>query len=840
MAPVWKQVLLYMRELKGVYVVRFVRISMRMQGVKFARLTMVVMIFLILACGRNQDEKETSLLLRKGSAEWIRDGRPLPHSDSLFYLDRPAPLFRKPFRTETAIKSARLLITAAGYYNAYLNGKQIGNNVLDPAWTDFSKRIYYTEYDVTSLMQDGDNCMGVSLGNGFYNPLPLRKWGRRNLRNDLTVGKPVFIAKLFIKYQNGNSEEIVSDRSWKYAYGPLVKNSLYLGAVYDARKEIKGWNAAGFDDASWESVGIGHDPGGELQAAFFPPVRVTEEIVPVGISYPEPGVFVVDMGVNFTGTYKIELSGVKGDTITFRFGERIYPDGSLNPMTAVAGQIKRKGVGGPGAPDIAWQTDRYIFGNDHNPRFIPPYTYHTYRYMEITGLEKKPEISDIRGLFIHTDIPGNNSFVCSSGLMNSIQEASLRTFRANLVSVQSDCAAREKFGYGGDLNATVESFICNFDMQTFYRKTIYDWVDAMKDSSFVDTAPFTGIEYCGISWESAFLITQYYLYLYYNDTAVIEEFYKLNKKWMDKVARIHPQGIVDMGLSDHESLEPVPVQLTGTGHYLQCARIMKTFASHMGDIEGANRYEALASRLVKLLQAEYWDKPVPGNINRQTLFSTLLYHSVIPVNEIDAAADSLLKAVTNGPSGHFNTGIFGTKYVLETLSEYASPDLVFDIVNSTAYPGWGFMIDRGATTIWETWKESDNTYSNCHPMFGTITEWYYRWLGGIRPDPEYPGFQEFILAPSTPGKLDSVRCTYHSPFGQIVSGWQKEETGDIRYEMNIPEGSGARVTLSMDPGQKIEVRRNGQPYDSGNIEGLPTGRFRLDAGDYLIAVSTRP
>jgi alpha-L-rhamnosidase len=782
---------------------------------------------------------ETTVFFKNKTAQWIQDGRPLPASDSLFYLDQPAPLFRKEFKPSSAIENAKLFITAAGYYKASINGTNIGKNVLDPAWTDFRKRIYYSEFDVTPLINEGDNCLGVSLGNGFYNPLPLRKWGRRNLRKDLTVGKPVFIAKLLINYKNGKSEEIVSAHSWKYAYGPIIRNSVYLGVAYDARKEIQGWNSPGFNEELWTPVKISKSPGGKLQQAFFPPVQVTQEITPVGISSPKKGIYIVDMGVNFTGTYKIKLSGNTGDIITFRFGERIYNDGKLNPMTTVIGQIKRKGVGGPGAPDIAWQTDSYIIGENPNAWFSPAFTYHTYRYMEISGLDKKPEISDIRGLFTHSNITNNNSFSCSSELLNSIQEATVRTFLANLVSVQSDCPAREKFGYGGDLNATSESFIYNFDMQAFYRKTIYDWVDAMKDSSFVDTAPFAGVEYCGISWESAYLITQYYLYLYYNDTEIIEELYELNKKWMDKVARLHPEEMVEKGLSDHESLEPVPVELTGTCHYLQCARIMKTFASVMGDKASEKKYEQLAEKLKMMVYNEFWNQPLREKINRQTLFSTLLYHGIVPADEIDAAKDLLLNAVKNGPSGHFNTGIFGTKYVLETLSKYSSPDMVYDIVNSTTYPGWGFMIEKGATTIWETWQESDNTYSNCHPMFGTITEWYYRWLGGIRPDPENPGFKEFILAPSTPEELEYVNCTYHSPFGQIVSNWKKEEQGNYSYEMKIPGGSTATVILPLDRYQKIEIKRNQENINPEKIEGLQSGKFKLDEGDYLITVSLR-
>jgi alpha-L-rhamnosidase len=373
-------------------------------------------------------------------------------------------------------------------------------------------------------------------------------------------------------------------------------------------------------------------------------------------------------------------------------------------------------------------------------------------------------------------------------------------------------------------------------MQAIYRKTIYDWVDAMNDSSFIDTAPFVGIQYCGISWESAYLITQYYLYLYYGDLELIRELYDRNIQWMEKVARIHPDGLVDWGLSDHESLEPVPVQLTGTGHYLQCARIMHTFASVMGDELNKVKYGELEKRLENLIKTEFWDKPVSQRINRQTLFSTLLYHGIVPDDQLEAAKDSLLKAVKNGPASHFNTGIFGTKYVLETLSEYGSPGAVYEIVNSTAYPGWGHMIDRGATTIWETWQESDNTYSNSHPMFGTVTEWYYRWLGGIRPDPENPGFKSFFLAPSTPAGLENVHCTYHSPFGNIVSNWEMLSSGNYRYEITVPEGSMAKVSLRIGQTQIIDLVGKHARVDPEKIKGLQTGRFNLPEGEYILTV----
>jgi len=769
-------------------------------------------------------------------ATWISVQEDLPGIDSLLYEDDPSPIFRKEFVIKKDLRSATLFISSAGYYRATLNEERIGKNYLDPAWTDFEKRVYYSEYDLTAELKEGSHCLGVTLGNGFYNPLPMRMWGRRNLREELPHGKPAFIALLKLEYSNGEMEALVTDDSWRYAYGPIRRNNVYLGEVYDARKEIEGWGKTGFNDKEWNSSIMVQGPGGVLQKAFFPAIQIGEELKPIAIKMTEDKKYIIDMGVTFAGIYGIRLQGKSGDTITFRFGERLYEDGQLNPMTTVAGQIKKEGMGGPGSPAIAWQTDTYVFGEEADIWYSPEFTFHTYRYMEVAGLALAPQMSDIRGMALNSMVENSNSFTSSSTLINDIQSATKRTFLSNLIGVQSDCPAREKFAYGGDLNATSEAFIFNFDMQEFYRKTIYDWIDAMNDSSFVDTAPFVGIRYCGISWESAFITTQYNLFLYYNDTALIRELYDLDLEWMEKAKRIHPGGLVDKGLSDHESLEPVPVELTGTSHYLQCARIMKQFASLMGDIEHEKQFEKLADKLTGILLERFWKVPVEEPINKQTLFATLLYHDLIPVNEIDVAVDSLLSSLSN-PTGHFTTGIFGTKYILEALSKTANSGKAFEIVNSTQYPGWGHMIDRGATTLWETWKESDDVYSNCHPMFGSISEWFYRWLAGIRPHPDYPGFEKFIIDPYMPAGLSHAYASYSSPYGEIVSNWDKTGVEKQVFEIEIPAGSLAFVKLPVSEEHKITFTQNtsGQVISPDRID-MSHCSFELPSGEYTILV----
>ncbi len=796
----------------------------------------ILIINLLLISGCNSKPGESTDLNNNdfGGACWISDTREWPSDEAEMYGNLPAPVFRKEFNVQSEIKSALFHITAAGYYSAFINGERIGKNVLDPAWTNFSKRIYYSSYDITGQLKQGRNTLGTTIGNGFYNTLPMRMWGKYNLREELPTGKPCFIARLTIEYADGRKEEIITDQSWKHSFGPVMKNSVYLGEVYDAGFEIDGWKTSGFDDSSWKNAETGKDPGGRLQKAFFPPVRVTDTIKPVKIISLTKDTAIIDMGVNYTGLYRIRLKGEKGDTIRLRFGERLYENGRLNPMTAVCGQIKHKGMAGEGAPDIAWQCDSYIFGDETEAWYNPSFTFHIFRYIEVSGLDYLPENVDIEGHAINTDVSSSGSFTSSNELLNSVQEATRRTFLDNLISVQSDCPGREKFGYGGDLNATSESFIYNFDMKDFYRKTVYDWVDAMKDSAFIDTAPFVGIIYCGLSWESAFLTTQDKLLLYYNDTALVRELYPLDLKWMEKAAQLHPEGVVRSGLADHEALQKVPVELIGTTHYLDCARIMTRFAAMMGDKENEDRFRQLANRLKNMMMKMYWAESLPDSINKQTMFATLLYYDIVPEQDRVPALDSLLKAVKKGPEGHFTTGIFGTKYILEALSSMGRTEDVYKIACSRKYPGWGHMIDRGATTIWETWKESDNTYSNCHPMFGTITEWYYRWLGGIQPDQDYPGFKQFNINPSTPEGLDKAECSYQSPHGMIISNWNRKGRNLTEYYIEVPEGTRAVVTIPVKAQQSLELIETGKNETKVLYAEEAKKAFQISSGKYTI------
>jgi alpha-L-rhamnosidase len=499
-------------------------------------------------------------------------------------------------------------------------------------------------------------------------------------------------------------------------------------------------------------------------------------------------------------------------------------------MTAACGQIKRAGVGGPGSPALAQQEDLYISAGKDNEYFEPKFTFHGFRYLEVSGLSYLPKLDEILGARMNSAVPSAGSTYSSEPYLNQLDEICGWTFLSNLFSVQSDCPAREKFGYGGDINATAEAFIYKYDMSRIYRKAVYDWVDAMDSTRFVDTAPFIGLGYCGISWESAFLNLQYWLWLHYQDSELIRELYEQDKAWMNKVAKIHPDGLVNDGLSDHESLSPVPVELTGSCHYLQAARIMEQFAILMDKVEDASAYHKLAATLRDKIAERFWYQWQKGSkYNEQTRLACLLDFEVLDEPDRFIALKELVSTLEKDDF-HVKTGIFGTKALLNSLSKLGRADIAYKVVTQKGFPGWRHMIDQGATTLWETWKESDNVFSQNHPMFGSVSEWYNKWIGGIMPDESKPGSGHFLIHPQIIGSLDSVASNREINGKNIGSKWIRK-ADEFHFYFDIPEGQGVDWII---PEDKNSV--NQLTSESGNPVKVNDQRVSLSPGKHHFIV----
>jgi alpha-L-rhamnosidase len=786
---------------------------------------------------------ETALLNQNDwDAKWINDAKRNPVTDDDLYKFDPGPLFRKDFVLVKPVKQARLYITGLGYYEASINGDRIGDHLLDPGWTDYSKRVYYSTYDVTDQLQDGSNCLGVMLGNGWYNPLPLRMWGHRNIRETLTVGRPRFISQLDIIYEDCSTQSIISDENWKVTEGPILRNSIYLGEIYDARKEISGWNKPGFDDSTWSNASQADESIGELVAQPLLPIRMTATVKPTKITEPLKNVYIVDMGQNFAGLASFKFDLKKGTQVNLRYGELLHKDGTLNPMTSVCGQIKGKRNDSlESHPGIAWQSDVYIAGGNGPEIYMPSFTFHAFRYIEITGCPVKPTLDMVTGLRLNSDVKQVGDFSCSNEMFNSIQKMCQWTFLSNIFSVQSDCPHRERFGYGGDLVNTSDAFMLNYDMANFYVKAVYDWADAARDDGMLtDTAPFVGIQYCGLAWAMTHPHLQLELYQYYGDRRILEEQYGVSRKWFEIIIKQTPDHIVKDGLSDHEGLEDAPAPVMVTPLYCETARIMSQIAGILGRKEDERRYGELASQIKSSYAGKFIDGDT-GKVGPGSQASQAFALSLDMIDDEDTygkALQFLLDDIKDNHDGHLSTGIFGTRLILDLLSEKGQMPIAYDIVNQRDFPGWGYMLDNGATTLWEHWAFSDNTFSHNHPMFGSVSQWFFNRLGGIQPAPESIGFDRIIIRPEIVEDLQWVKCRYDSVRGPIVSNWQKRD-GNLYFDIEIPVNSQAEVFIPVQKGQKV-LEAN-EPIE--NVDGIVSLRkengkmlYKIGSGKYSFFV----
>lgn len=735
-------------------------------------------------------------------AQWITDGSKAPDREEDFYKDDAAPLFRKTFRPGKTVEEARLYIAGIGYYEASLNGKRIGDQLLDPGWTNYGKQILYSTYDVTSLIVSGENALGVMLGNGYYNPLPIRIF--QPLREYLTIGRPCLKAQLRIKYTDDSVETVCTDESWKATTGPITRNNVYLGEYYDARNEIAGWDACPLDDSHWKpSVLLTEAPAGQLTAQMQPPIRVIEVIKPVRMTETRPGEFVFDMGQNFAGVARLKVSGPKGTTLKIRYGEDIYSDGSLNVMTSVAGQQKKvwnADWSTSGQPQTAWQEDVYTLKGEGTETWSPRFTFHGFRYIEITGWPGRPSLSDIEGVRLSSDLQKTGYFECSNPMLNRLNKVMDYTFHSNLFSVQSDCPAREKFGYGGDIVGTARTFCWFYDMENFYRKTIHDFAnDQRPEGGMTETAPYNGIADRGlgdnsgpIGWQFAFAFMQKQLYDYYSDLRTIKAFYPTLRRQVEFLRSKAVGNMIDNCINDHESLEERVPALFATAHYYHHVILLAEFAELTGQSKDAQTYSQLATAIKDTFIKEFL-KPGTGEVanGTQAAQAFALFYNLIPENEKEAVFAFLLKAIEKR-DGHIASGIFGVPAILEVLSRNNRNDIAYEMVTKKTFPGWGYMLESGATTLWETWQYSDNVFSQNHPMFGSVGEWFYQSLGGI--NATAPGFSKIRIKPQPAGDLTWVNCTYQSVNGPIVSNWKKEDKM-FELQVTIPVNTTAQIFL---------------------------------------------
>jgi len=781
------------------------------------------------------------------NANWIEppdEIYPRNMTDKQIFNFNPALLFRKAFTITDNIEKARLYITGLGYYECYINGIRIRDHQLDPGWTNFSKRVFYSVYDVSNFITNGNNVIGVQIGSGWYNPLPLRMWKRFNLRESLTIGIPKVKAMLVIYTKNGEKITLNTDKNWKVTLSPIIKNNVYLGEEYDGRKDPKGWNENTlFDDSNWKNAIVAKDLNlGKLLAQPIPPIKVGERYSPLNYKKITENKWLVDFGQNMAGRIFMKVKGTEGQRIQVRYGELLYPDGNLNPMTSVWGQIKNHQIPEiSDEPFTAEQKDVFILKGDEVETLTTHFTYHGFRYAEIDGVEDFSSIKEIFAERLHTAVEKDGNFETSEGLLNLIQKMCDETLLSNLHSVQTDCPHREKFGYGGDIVAASEFAIFNYDMSAFYRKVVRDFADEIRpNGGFTETAPFVGIADCGlgegsgpIAWGSVHPLLLWQLYQYYGDKTLIEEQYPYAKKWFELLVKSAENGIIKQCIGDHESVVDKQVEVTATAYYYLNAILLEKLANILNLQEDSKYYQKTAEEIKQKFNNKFFN-PAEGKIGIGSQANQTLYYafSMGTPDQLSMAGNYLINDVISR-NNKLTTGIFGTKYLLSTLCELDRQDLAYQIVMQKECPGWRFMLENGATTLWEHWEFSDNTFSHNHPMFGSISEWFYKYLGGISPSDSACGFDKVIIKPMFLLPIQKVNCSYDSIRGEIISQWEKKDHV-IDWHIQLPPNCEGNIIL---PAMFKKITVNEQDLlNNPHISDYKTEgnkiKFKIQNGNY--------
>lgn len=719
---------------------------------------------------------------------WIGDGRDIHY--------KPASYFRKQFATNKEIVAARAYIAVAGLYELYINGEKVGDHHLDPMYTRYDRRTLYVTHDVTSALQQGDNAVGVLLGNGWYNHQSKAVWDfdRAPWRN-----RPAFCLDLRITYRDGTTETVSSDLSWKKADAPLRFNSIYTGEHYDARLEQEGWNRPGFEDSTWEGVAYRSAPSQNITSQQMSPIRRVRTVVAQSFRKLDENRWLYDFGQNMSGVTRIIAAGPKGTEIRISHGERLDDEGRLD-LSNIDVYYRGDKENEPFQTDILWLSGR---GEDE---FVTRFNYKGFRYAEVTASE--PLVLDQNSLtafFVHSDVEPIGRIESSSELINKLWRATNNAYLSNLMGYPTDCPQREKNGWTGDGHFAIETALYNFDGITVYEKWMADHRDEQQPNGVLpDIIPTGGWGYGtanGLDWTSTIAIIPWNLYLFYGDTKLLSDNYENIKRYVDYVDRNSPGHLTSWGRGDW-----VPVrsrsnlELTSSVYFYVDARILSQAARLLGKSSDHERYTLLAESIKNAINDKYLDKDrgiyASGT---QTELSVPLQWRVVPDEMIGKVAENLAEKVA-ADGFHLDVGVLGAKAILNALSENGHFETAYKVATQDSYPSWGWWIVNGATTLLENWDlEAERDISDNHMMFGEIGAWFFKGLGGIFPDPDHPGFRHILLKPHFTKSLDTFSATFESTYGTIVSKWHWEK-GELLYHITVPPGSSATLTLPDDCG----------------------------------------
>ncbi len=747
------------------------------------------------------------------------------------------PLFRREFEIRPGLTRALLFISGLGHYEASLNGAKVGNEFLAPGWTLYSKTCLYNIHNVTQLLHEGPNALGVIVGNGFFNIN--REYYRKLV---IAFGSPMVKLKLQLEYEDGRVESIISNSDWKTSASPITFSSIYGGEQYDAQLEQDGWDQPGFAENGWKPVVMPDGPDGALKPELASPLQVMQEFSAVKIIQPKPGIYVYDFGQNVSGILRLKTRGEKGKQIRLLPGELLDKNGLINQKAS-------------GEPYLL----AYTLKGHGEEKWQPRFTYYGARYVQVEGgvpSGESPSPSNLPLLLnlqlLHTRYAGaeTGSFQCSNDLFNRIFELIRWGIRGNLASVPTDCPHREKLGWLEQAYLMGPSIFYNYDIYGLYQKLIGDILDsALPNGLAPDIAPeFVPFEEGfrdSPEWGSAAVILPWLMYRWYGDTVAMDRAYPVMTAYVGYLRGKSQGGILSHGLGDWFDLGPkppgpsqlTPMGLTATAIYYHDLDLLSQMAKILGKEEDARKYQAQAAGIKQTFNEAFFDATsgvyATGSQTSQAMPYCL---GLAPEDSREKVVENLVQSIRKNGNA-LTAGDIGFHFVLKALEEGGYSPVIFDMNSRSDVPGYGFQLAKGATSLTESWAAREDV-SNNHMMLGHLMEWLFSGLAGIRQDKDSTGFRTIVIAPQPVGDIQWTRAKFDSPRGIILSDW-KREGARFELKVHIPIGCKAVVAL---PARRLEdVMESGRPaQESEMVRGIgvreETAQFEIGSGEYDFVV----
>ncbi|WP_163717787.1 alpha-L-rhamnosidase [Mangrovibacterium lignilyticum] len=774
------------------------------------------------------------LYFKDWRARWIGFDRAFPWDDDSFHARLSARYFRKEFKLKKEIQEAKAYIIGLGLYELSLNGEKVGESVLAPSPTDYDQNIKYNIYDLTDELKSGQNAIGVVVGNGRYYTMRQHYKGYK-IKN---FGFPKLLFQLVVKYTDGSTEYIRSDNSWKgTADGPIRSNNEYDGEEYDARKEMPGWNKVGFDDSNWLEPEYVEHPDAKYEAQLNPNMKVLNEIRPVAIREQSPGKYILDLGQNIAGWLQLKANGSEGDTITMRFGEILHDDGELFTTNLRDAQAQAK----------------YILKGKGIETWEPRFVYYGFRYVEITGWPGKPTVDDFVGKVVSDEMAVHGTFTSSNSLINQIYKNAYWGILSNYKGMPVDCPQRnERQPWLGDrtVGCYGENFV--FGNAALYRKWLDDIAYSQKpDGTISDVAPAYWRYYSdNMSWCGTFLMVADMLYRHTGDTEPIIKHYAAMKKWLsymeDRYLKdgvmtkdsygdwCEPPATIEEGRGKSADRK-YPSALISTAYYYHYLELMQQFAELSGQEQDIPEYKQQAGIVEEAFQKTFYKPELEGyGENKLTENILAVAMGLVPENKKEELIRTIVNTIEVTNNGHLSTGVIGTQWIMRTLTQNGHADLAWKLATNTTYPSWGYMVENGATTIWELWNGNTaapkmNSYNHVM-MLGDLLIWFYEDLAGIKSSDDQVGFKQIIMKPEMIDGLDFVNASYESPYGAIKSSWTKKKK---KFEWTISVPANTTALVYVPAGLLKDLKEGDNAIDESSsitIVKAEEGRVVLEVG----------